>query len=120
MVLKSFCESINKIEHKDKKVSQKTDTVSDNKVLFQKRKEFDREIRKREKDLEKAEELIEKLESEIAKTDELLANPQGTEDPDLYNNYEANKTKLSEQMNKWEALHLEIEDLQEQRKEFEN
>ena len=102
-------------------VEKDTDTESArrssaNKVSWEKRKDFKKEIRKIQNQIAKSENEIERLEDEIRQTEEMLVQPEKFKDKvlggQLYNEYEKWKSLLDKEMKKWEALHLDFEELQ--------
>ena len=91
------------------------ENVSANKLNYEKRKVTDREIRKVAARIEKSEEEIHRLEAEIAKLDGLLANPENhakaLADGSFYQKYEEIKVQLAREMDQWEMLHMEMEEV---------
>lgn len=92
--------------------------VSQNKLNYAKRKLNDKEVRRVASKIEKSETEIHRLESEIAGIDAVLANPEMHQarisDGSIYNQYELYKQQLKEEMDNWELLHLEMEEIKEQ------
>lgn len=93
------------------------ENVSANKLNYEKRKITDREIRKVAARIEKSEEEIHRLEAELAKLDGLLANPENhakaLADGSFYQKYEEIKVQLAREMDQWEMLHMELEEVKE-------
>lgn len=89
--------------------------VSVNKQNYEKRKLAGKEIRKVENKIEKSEAQIHHLEAELATMDKVLANPgesaQNLSDGSFYKRYEELKQQLAEEMDRWELLHGELEDM---------
>ncbi len=89
---------------------------SESKKNYLQRKEHDKLIRKAEKEIEQVEKLIEETDLKIAGIEEKLSsgNPQFDihQLSDEYNKY---KKKSQEAMNQWEKIHLELEQLKEER-----
>ncbi len=103
-------------------VEKDTDTESakrssSNKANWEKRKDFEKEIRKVQNLIAKSESEIGRLEEEIRKTEEILIQPEKFKDKvlggQLYNEYEKWKSLLEMEMKKWERLHLNLEELEE-------
>lgn len=92
-----------------------TENVSANKLNYEKRKVTDREIRKVAARIEKSEEEIHRLEGELARLDGLLENPENHADAladgSFYQNYEEVKDQLAREMDQWELLHMEMEEV---------
>ncbi|MDR0660991.1 MAG: ABC-F family ATP-binding cassette domain-containing protein [Prevotellaceae bacterium] len=79
------------------------------------RKEFDRQLRRITNKIEEVEKNIEKLEAEIAQMDEQLANPIGNFGGDeFFKQYNGLKLELEKAMQSWDALHLELEEVEKQ------
>lgn len=91
------------------------DQLSDNKVQYEKRKAFDKELRKINSKIEKSEQEISKVETEIASIDNMLADPEKYKtvlnDATLYARYNDLKKTLGTLMSDWEKLHEEAENL---------
>ncbi|MFZ4399802.1 MAG: ABC-F family ATP-binding cassette domain-containing protein [Bacteroidales bacterium] len=88
------------------------DSISDNKINWEKKRELDKEIRKIKNKVDKCEEGIAKIEAEIQRLDKVLANPEEHKDEfnkgDIYKTYQDLKDKLEVQMLFWEELHTEL------------
>ena len=111
-------EHLNELEKKSgKQASTATeDSPSQNKLDFERRKQFDRELRRLQTKIEKSENTIGQLEKEISMLDELLANPIPThpliKSGEIYNQYETRKNDLAREMTTWEELNQELENHQ--------
>ncbi len=94
-----------------------SEPVSQQKVNYEKKKLLDKELRKVSNRIEKSEEEIHRIESEIAAIDHMLANPDKhlaqMEDGSIYTRYEELKIQLKSEMDNWEMLHLEHEEIKE-------
>lgn len=92
---------------------------SDQKQAWLERKEMDKQIRKVVSQLEDVEESIEKIEAEIAGLDAKFANPdpnaQDTSHYEFFSHYQYLKKELGDNMNKWEELSIEVEQLKVKR-----
>jgi ATP-binding cassette, subfamily F, member 3 len=86
--------------------------VSDNKLNYLERKEFEKELRKIRKKVTQAEEKIAQLESEIAKTDDKMADPEKLKEftNDDYKKYDQLKKELEKEFENWEKFHQELEE----------
>ena len=85
--------------------------VTDSKLSYEARKEQAKVIRKVEKAITECEEDISKTENKISELEARLATPEGASDTKLYTEYGDLKKKLSDSMEKWTELTLELEDL---------
>ncbi|MDL2244070.1 ABC-F family ATP-binding cassette domain-containing protein [Parabacteroides sp. OttesenSCG-928-J18] len=90
---------------------QAGDQPSQNKLSYEARKELSRAIKKAERAIAEAENRIAELETSIAQIEEKLATPEGAADASLYNSYSDNKNQLSEVMDQWAELTMELEEL---------
>ena len=92
---------------------EKTD--SENKLNYLERKELNKKRKKTEASIEQAEKNIANFEQEIEKMDNQLANPTGNEDDVFFKKYEDFKKSLEQEMELWEELSFEYEELIEER-----
>ena len=87
--------------------------TSDNKLQYLERKELDKQIRKVTKQVEESEKMISKYETELEKMDNQLISPEGVEDhAQYYKDYQEIKLKLEQEMETWEQLNFEVEELE--------
>ncbi len=114
---KKKIESLQELEKSTQKSSLEKDVKEDseNKLNYLERKELNKKIKKVESNIQESEENIAKFEAEIESMDNQLANPTGEEDDVFYKKYEDTKKALEEEMEKWEELSFEHEELVEQR-----
>lgn len=82
--------------------------VSQNKIDYEAKKSFDREVKKLEREIQKKEEQIEKAESELAEMDRIMAE-QGTQTDDWYWSYGKKKESIQNLMNEWGELQEKLE-----------
>lgn len=82
--------------------------VSQNKIDYEAKKSFDREVKKLEREIQKKEEQIEKAESELAEMDKIMAE-QGTQTDDWYWSYGKKKESIQSLMNEWGELQEKLE-----------
>jgi len=91
------------------------ETVSANKVSYEKKKESERDLRRIRNQIERSENEIERIESTLRVLEGMLGEPQKHQerirDGSLYREYEQVKLKLSAEMQKWESLHRELEQM---------
>jgi ATP-binding cassette, subfamily F, member 3 len=84
---------------------------------WEKRKQIEKERRKSERDIEKIEKQISDHEDKLSAMNEVLANPADHPDVSLdktwYLSYDKTKNELSNLMEAWEKLHLEMETLEQ-------
>jgi len=92
------------------------DSLSDNKLNYERRKQLEREIRKQATKVEKAEQEIEAIENDISRYDLLLADPEAHKDAGksarMFQEYQQLKKRLDEKMEEWEKAHSELETMQ--------
>jgi len=113
-------ENLKELERKREEIKENEPRAdSDQKQAWLERKEVDKQIRKVVTQLEEVEKNIEKIEAEIAGLDAKFANPDpdaiDTTHYDFFSHYQDLKKELSEYMNKWEELSLEVEKLKAKR-----
>jgi ATP-binding cassette subfamily F protein 3 len=109
--------ALSQLETTEKTVStEPVKKSSSNKVNWEKRKDFEKEIRKIQNLITKSESEIGRLEEEIRKTEEMLIQPEKFKDKvlggQLYNEYEKWKSLLDKEIKKWESLNLDLEELE--------
>lgn len=84
---------------------------------WEKRKQIEKERRKSERDIEKIEKQINDHEDKLSAMNEVLASPTDYPDVSLdktwYLSYDRTKNELSNLMEAWEKLHLEMETLEQ-------
>lgn len=107
-------ESLRELERsaQSKNISDESEAQpTQNKRSYEARKEHGKAIRKMEKAVADAENKIAGLENKIKEIENGLATPEGASDASLYNEYSKLKKELSETMDKWTELTIELEDL---------
>jgi ATP-binding cassette subfamily F protein 3 len=108
-------EHLNELEKKSGKQNPDLpeDSPSQNKLDFERRKQFERELRKLQNKVEKSETAIMQMENEIAALDKLLANPDPThpliKSGEVYHRYETLKNDLAGEMKIWETMVHELD-----------
>lgn len=94
---------------------QSADEPSNNKQQYEKRKLFEKEIRKVTNKIDKAEEEIKQLENEISSIDKILGDPlkykDVLNDTELYNKYNKLKQQLDQLMITWGELNEEADEM---------
>lgn len=110
-------ENLKEIERKEKQVSEnKVKNTSDNKQSYLDRKEFEKQIRKVENVVKESESKIESLELEMEQISNILSDPEKmNDDQSLFSKYEDLKKNLEAEMENWEKLTEEVEELKQQR-----
>jgi ATP-binding cassette subfamily F protein 3 len=93
--------------------------VSDNKQIYERKKQLERDIRKVSGQIEKAETGIHHLEHIVKKLNEKLSDPakleKGESIDQVYQKYTIVQKDLDTEISNWEKLNLELEALQEVR-----
>jgi len=109
-------ENLKEIERKEKTQNKKEVAVSHNKLKYEQRKQVEREIRKLNNKIIAAEKEIEKLEVNLAGINEKLADPQSFKEEiqsgELYKQHNQIEEQIAMQMQIWEALSSEKEQLE--------
>ena len=80
-----------------------------NKLIYEKRKELDREIRKTERKVQKSESRIAEIEGEIQSLNKILKSGETIEDQSLFSKYNELTVSLESEMRNWERLSYELE-----------
>jgi len=111
--------SLRDLEKKDKTsagiIEGSAEGAAGNKVMYQKRKEQDKVIRKVENQLERKEKKITDNEKRLAELNALLVNPDNIENQEVFNEYEKIRYLLDTLMAEWENLHNELAKLKDER-----
>ncbi len=106
--------TLKEIEQKNKeKLSSKAKNVTNNKLSYIEKKEFERNKRKIINQIKKAEERINTFEQKIKEADKLLSDGNSAEDADFYENYEKQKKQLEQEMQNWETLQFELDQFEQ-------
>ena len=109
--------SLKQLEIKKPLVSARMEVepVSDNKAIYARRKQQEREIRKVAQTVSKSEEAISQLENDLKRYDLILANPEAHKQRmisgDLYREYEQIKHSLEQEMENWAKLHEQLDQM---------
>ena len=111
---KKKMDSLRELERSTQKAPSATTTEAaptKDKLSYEARKELARSIKKAEKAVADAENKITELEGVIASLEARMATPDGAADAALYADYSLKKKELSDTMDKWTELTLELEAL---------
>ncbi len=113
---KKKLDNLKELERKKVETKAKQEeTISDNKVQYLERKEFEKRIRKIQSQITKSEESIASLEEKIKQAVNQLSEPESNNDPYLYENYESYKQDLAKEMKNWEDLNFALEELEKEK-----
>ncbi len=99
------------IPEPEKEIVKSPQTKAD----YQRRKEFDRNLRKLERNLHDIEKEIELLEKQTHEMNGKLQSPENNSDQDLFDKYGKLQELLDRKMQEWEIAHIELEKLQDKR-----
>ena len=111
---KKKMDSLRELERSTQKAPSATTTEAaptKDKLSYEARKELARSVKKAEKAVADAENRITELEGVIASLEARMATPDGAADAALYADYSLKKKELSDTMDKWTELTLELEAL---------
>ncbi len=111
---KKKLDSLRELERPTQKAPSITDAATaptKDKLSYEAQKEFARSVKKAEKAVADAENKITELEGAIAALEARMATPEGAADASLYADYSSKKKELSDTMDKWTELTLELEAL---------
>ena len=111
-------QSLKQLEINSKtKPSASKESASSNKDTYEKRRLFEKEVRKVSSRIEKCEAEIMKLEDDIRHKDEILLNPDTYKEfissKEQYSAYEQMKQSLDRKLEEWEKLHAELDLMKE-------
>jgi len=106
------------INIKVKNEQQQSQPISENKELFNKRKELDREIRKAQTRMEQFEKEIHKIEQEITEIQNLLSNPSQIDNKAIYKRHDEAKYELEVLTMQWLESSEEVEKLKNEREKY--
>jgi ATP-binding cassette subfamily F protein 3 len=85
--------------------------ITENKLAYERKKEFERQIRKIERQIHLSEEHIVHLEKELEKLHNRMSVQEVLDDEDVFKSYEKTSAMLASEMHKWERLNMELEEL---------
>jgi len=86
--------------------------IRENKLAYERRKEFERQIRKIERQIHLSEEHIVYLEKELEKLHNRMSGQEVVDDEEVFKSYEKTSSLLASEMHKWERLNIELEELE--------
>ena len=109
-------ENLKELERKDKTTNEnnKKKEITDSKLTFLEKKEFEKKIRKVNNQISASEKKIEVLEikiEEIQRKMESAENISFEPTNEIFVNYENIKKQLDEEIKNWEMLNIELEEL---------
>jgi len=108
-------ENLKQLEFAKKEDKVKEISLSDNKIVWEKKKQLEKDQRKLNSQIIRSEEKIGQIETEMKKLDELLSNPKSytkeTNYFELSKQYDQLKLDLEKEMKLWEELHNNLEKL---------
>jgi len=84
---------------------------SDNKLSYEARKEFNRQLKRLQKQVETCEKEIERLETQVQQTQDLLTSPEGASNLALIQLNERSRKELDSKMEEWDAACQALETL---------
>ena len=88
-----------------------TPAPSANKQSYAEHKEQQKQLRKAERAVEESEKKIAKMEQRLKELDELLMVPENASDMTLVTEYTTTKKALDEEVERWEELSMELDEL---------
>lgn len=91
--------------------SSNAETKTDAKQSYAEHKEQQKRIRKAQKAVDDAEKNIEKMETRLKELDSLLSQPENATNMELVTEYSETKEKLDAEVERWEKLAEELEEL---------
>jgi ATP-binding cassette subfamily F protein 3 len=85
--------------------------IRTNKLEYERKKEYERQVRKLERQIHLSEEHISWLEKELEKLHGRMSGQEVMNDDEVFKTYEKTSEMLSSEMQKWERLNMELEGL---------
>jgi ATP-binding cassette subfamily F protein 3 len=108
--------SVRELEMKMQVITEaKVEKPTDNKQLYEKRKEQDKILRKAKNELARTEQKINELEESIKKADLMFTIPENLSDQKMFDKYTLEKQQLDRLLAEWELQQNEIEKLNSNR-----
>ena len=83
--------------------------IRTNKLEYERKKEYERQVRKIERQIHLSEEHVSWLEKELEKLHNRMNGQGVVNDKEVFKTYEKTSEMLSSEMQKWERLNLELE-----------
>lgn len=115
---KKKLENLKQIELKNNLLNKNKSNLSNNKDLFLKRKEIDKEIRKTEKKHSQLENKIEELEGFINKCEDKFSSGEKITEENFWIDFENAKNEVDEKMSLWDELTQKITELYEKKEKL--
>jgi ATP-binding cassette, subfamily F, member 3 len=115
-------QSLSQIEEKAPILIEVEKPVRINKVsskeIYELKKNLDKEIRKVERAIQDVESNIEKYEAEMSQLQQSLANTGETMNEDMFKKHSQLEKLIDENVQKWDALHLELENKEKEKSDL--
>jgi ATP-binding cassette, subfamily F, member 3 len=113
----SSLEELEKTEESQKAIARPAEKEGANKLSFEEKKQQEKELKRMQNQVSKSEKEIERLEKEILAFDEKLQDPEQYKsiinDASQFTRYEQLKKQLEKEMESWESLVMELEELKQ-------
>ena len=107
--------NLDDLESARRQRDQQQDSVSENKMNYERKKQLEKEIRKLNSRVKKTEEKIAELEEKITQTNNRLMQPDSDLDFDRFSkDLDRMNRELEQEMENWESQHRELEELNNQ------
>ncbi len=108
-------EDLKELEIKDRKYNNDTKPVSETKIKWEQKKEFEREKRKLEKKVADLEQHVEKLEKQLENVNTKLADPSNHAEEiksgALYKKHDELTSDIEKKYSEWEKVQLQLEQM---------
>ena len=106
-------ESLKELELNDKRKQQdKQEGISENKLNYEEKKEYERNLRKAKNKVNHVEKEIATIEAELGSLQELMKDPEKSSEADIYKRFSSLNQSLERKLYEWELLNDEVEALQ--------
>ncbi len=106
-------ETLNELNNvKKESVKAAEQKPSENKLNYEERKEIDKLIRKAKKNIELCEEKIMGIELDLEEMESMMGDSEVVSNPEFHKKYDEIKKSLDVEMNNWENLSAELDEVQ--------
>lgn len=109
-------DSLKEIEIQQQVAKQKVaeKPMTDNRMSYEARKEYNKQLKRLEKTIESCESEIDRLEKQVQQTVTMMATPEGAMNTALAQLHAKSVIELESRMQAWEDANLELETLKNQ------
>ncbi|MGM9760139.1 MAG: ABC-F family ATP-binding cassette domain-containing protein, partial [Parabacteroides sp.] len=108
-------DSLRELERSTQTAAVKTEEQpSENKLSYESRKEYNRQVKRLKNSISEAERLCDRLTEQLSAVEARLATPEGAADQTLYASYSDLKQQIDAAMDQWTTYSMELEELEKE------